>query len=217
MRHSDDGIIIFHLYEGQVDHSVFSSGFEHMDGGYSTYIAFLLNDHEVSHPVLLAFCRELLMPLYSGGTGMGKGCFDGPGSYDSDGSDDGYANSSGTGAGDAQPMQDLGQEKSLASILRKKRARTRWFLAITLARNRQLIRLRKNHLCKKVKKAGLASKAFSTIGRGIKRAGISAATKLRSRQSINAAGSDYNDDDDVLINYLPRMHHARYCNDDQAA
>lgn len=198
MRHSDDGIIIFHLYEGQVDHSVFSSGFEHMDGGYSTYIAFLLNDHEVSHPVLLAFCRELLMPLYSGGTGMGKGCFDGPGSYDSDGSDDGYANSSGTGAGDAQPMQDLGQETSLASILRKKRARTRWFLAITLARNRQLIRLRKNHLCKKVKKAGLASKAFSTIGRGIKRAGISAATKLRSRQSINAAGSDYNDDDDLL-------------------
>ena len=41
---------------GRCDVSLMVKGLETKDAAYSSYVAFLLNDHQVSHPVLIQFC-----------------------------------------------------------------------------------------------------------------------------------------------------------------
>ena len=56
------GSIFFNVMNmARVDTPVFSAGFEGFDAGYSAYIAMLLHDHDTSHPVVLAFCRHMLL------------------------------------------------------------------------------------------------------------------------------------------------------------
>lgn len=41
---------------GRCDVSLMVKGLEKKDSAYSSYVAFLINDHQVSHPVLVQFC-----------------------------------------------------------------------------------------------------------------------------------------------------------------
>lgn len=200
------GSIFFNImFIARIDTPVFSAGWEGWDSGYSVYVAFLLNDHEMSNPVLLSFCRHALLSTWTGpqeattqamwccikGSGGGndeedqQGLLaahdgsDGDGS-DGDGSDgsEAYADAGeGEGGDGVQVVADglTGEQRRN----KRSRARTRWFLALTLTRNPVLIPKRKHYLVKREKQS-LAGRVAGVVRAGAAQATQAAGKRLAS-------------------------------------
>ena len=171
------------VFLSRVDVPVFVGGLEGMDPGYVTYVAALTNEHDTTHPVLVTFCRHLLLAAAErlGGVGMRAKVMDRSDDEEAAGAADpheaGTAGSSGGSRGkksrgfftlhannpDTENEYDdeyddtssSSRQNTLltptwgdgaSSFFQSHRIKVRWALAVTLANNPQLIRLRKHHL-----------------------------------------------------------------------
>ena len=201
------GSIFFNVMNmARVDKPVFSAGFEGFDAGYSAYIAMLLHDHDTSHPVVLAFCRHMLLTVWSpqrikslplrpqcGGAHIRSGTESDYNEVEADDdkrdllSHNAADDSAGPTTDDEEVMSDghTASTKSGINVMpavstmltsAKRRARTRWFLAITLANNRGLIASRKHRLEKFTHGRSFASRMKS----GIRASAVDATQKVRS-------------------------------------
>ena len=206
------GSIFFNImFIARVDTPVFSAGWEGWDSGYGVYVAFLLNDHEMSNPVLLAFCRHILLSTWAGpqeATTQGAWCCikgKGGGSTggnvggeqqrllangedddsESDGSESDSSDGSGVYADDADDDDGaaatvvadgltVGQRQN-----RRRRARTRWFLALTLANNPVLIPKRKHFLVQAAK----GKTSFAGHVAGVVLSGAAQATQAAGKRA----------------------------------
>ncbi|XP_032225979.1 stimulated by retinoic acid gene 6 protein-like isoform X2 [Nematostella vectensis] len=103
------------VFLARTQKSVVSRDFEDYDPGFHAYVGYLLLEHHHSNPVLVTFCRVLIMSLrqrYWGETPK---------------------------TDDDQQDIELDEEKQLS----RRRARIRWSLAVTLINNPNLCELRK--------------------------------------------------------------------------
>ena len=136
-------------YMSRADVSLMVKGEEHKDPAYVAYVSFLLNDHAISNPVLISFCRMMLETQASFESPVRSTKRPRPprGSITSGDDDerllvvDSLARDTLSGAG--------------------KRVRTRWCVLVTLSNNPTLIRFRKHHLATAgKKKKGILDRGF---------------------------------------------------------
>ena len=142
-------------YMSRADVSLMVKGEEHKDPAYVAYVSFLLNDHAISNPVLISFCRMMLETRRVSSSesparftkrlrppgGSINGCEDE--SYDDD---------------ELLLVVDLARDTRSGA---GRRVRTRWCVLVTLSNNPALIELRKHHLATGgQKKKGILALSF---------------------------------------------------------
>ena len=123
------------VYMSRVDVSLMVRGSEHRDPAFVSYIAFLLNDHAVTNPTLMCFCRILMSGqkrrqelLSAGGNRQQQQSIQAE--HDSDN----------------EALLPLDDDPGAGSSVISNVARNRWWLALTLTRNPGLVRCRAQHL-----------------------------------------------------------------------
>ena len=181
------------VYMSRADVSLLVKGQEHRDPAFRSYISFLLNDHAISNPVLVSFCRALLRCQK-----LRNAQSKGPRREDSD------VNTSLVQVADGEDDKDAagaGASGMTEAERVSARARTRWFLLLTLSRNPTLIWSRKHKLIAKEKgKSRLKSafkfakthgaRGFRASVAGVTVVGRASKTMLQKRLARSSAGSD---------------------------
>eukprot|EP00055_Hartaetosiga_balthica_P016677 m.106392 g.106392 ORF g.106392 m.106392 type:complete len:733 (-) comp9151_c0_seq14:99-2297(-) len=129
------------LFVSRMDVTSLPAGVEHWDASYSAYVGFLLVDAYYSNPSLITFCRILLdtLPSYSGEI-LHKcgGVKQVQAMKKMDHCLSGIVNE-----GSSLSAEDRSSPKD--DLKRRKVARNRWFLAVTLMRNPSLIHHRRSN------------------------------------------------------------------------